>query len=167
MLFRNACRTRSKLNNSYIAKLLVSNCQLLWKEDPIPEHLNEIAQQAQGNRLTDLCDVCGYGSCAPPMNTDILLEENQFGRAVVLSTIRLSHNQQDSHEKMTTYKSIEEQWNGFLTIKQLGCVKSFLEEGSRGRMLKCVECGCVIHEKCLDCPSYHVVSSDSQFSCPN
>lgn len=149
-----------------MAKLLVSNCQVLWNNDSIPEQLYQIAQQTQGNRLTDLCDVCGYGSCAPPMNTDILLEENQFGRAVVLNSIRFPHNQQSLQEKMITYKTIEEQWNSIYSIKQLGYSKSFLEEGYRGKMLKCVECGCAIHEKCLDCLSYHVVSSSSQFTCP-
>ena len=32
-------------------------------------------------------------------------------------------------------------------------------------MLKCACCGCTVHEKCLDCPSYHIITTDSQFGC--
>lgn len=119
------------------------------------------------NRFTDLCSVCGYGYYAPPMNYDISLEENQFGKAIRLNSLRTpAQSRLITRNSKITYKLILNQWEELTSFSGKDSKKSFLIEGSRGRMIKCCCCDCVIHEKCLDCPSYHILSTDSQFACP-
>ena len=165
VLLRNSSRYQQNMNNQQMKILLQNNCTELWnrvmKNDPSYE------LPSSGNRFTELCSVCGYGYYAPIMNNDISLEENQFGKAVRLNSLRYpSQTKVVTRNSKVTYKSVFSQWEELASFSGKDPKKSFLIEGSRGKMMKCCCCGCVIHEKCLDCPSYHIITSDSQFACP-
>ena len=160
---------KQNMNNNQSRVLLQTHCPSLLAEVNQVNQVNTLNQNETsiGNRFTDLCTVCGYGYYAPIMNYDISLEENQFGKAIKLNSLHPStQNKLITKSSKITYKLVLSQWEVLATFSGKDTKKSFLIEGSRGRMMKCCCCGCVIHEKCLDCPSYHIFSTDNQFACP-
>ena len=146
----------------------MSHCTALWSGIATSSQVEKVGNLTNLNRFCDLCDICGYGIYSPPMNTDISLDENSFGKAI---RVRNSHSPFQStvgHIVMKKeYVTIADQWDSVYSLKSINYEKTYLKENIRGQMLKCACCGCSVHEKCLDCPSYHIIANDSQFGCPH
>ena len=143
----------------------MTNCSSLWNGISRSAGVERVGNLTQLNRFCELCDICGYSSIAPPMNMDISLEENNnFGRSIRLGSDS-SYSPENREKGTRRYDFIISQWQQTLSIKDVNASKPLLNDGARGQMLKCTCCGCTVHEKCLDCPAYHVITYDTHFGC--
>lgn len=76
---RNAARRHHRLQPALALRLARDHCPGVWQED---EALAARSREAALNRLSDVCDVCGFGFYCPQLNHELVLEPNQFGRTV-------------------------------------------------------------------------------------
>ena len=121
------------------------------------------------------CSVCGFGSLAPPIDFVLSSPPTEHNEErIVFRTARLRGrppSDGNPHRMLVRMRSIYNSFASDLDSFAKRLAKSRNEEkipfspNGRGRFWRCIGCGCVVHEHCLDFRDQWMLFQDSQFKC--